>query len=410
MKNKPKDQPGLPLPSVLPILLAAGIVLSLLLVEAHTLGDYSTCTLSKGFSCKAVMNSPYSSLLGVSLAQWGLFFYLSLLLLAFVLRLSPPPHPDRVVDAFLLIALGALLFSVYLGLIYKFKIKSFCPCCVGLYAVNHLLFITAWRHGAGGLAGRLRSGLAALAALPREVPAAVLRGGSAGRRALAGSGALLAAGLCTACAPLTIGMLFDASDRVIPESELELRLEPGANQDYYEGRPDAPVRIVVFSDIECPICRRLHGGLQELVGKYEGDVLLVYKNYPLDNSCNTSIAGPFHENSCYAALFARCAGEQGRFWPVLDRLYALPELEEGAPRIMVKSAMSRLSESLGLDEEGMQSCLAGERYLPQIQRDIALGDKLGLKGTPLVFINGREVTLASTANIERIIRRNLERR
>src|SRR5690606_28441524 len=96
-----------------------------------------------------------------------------------------------------------------------------------------------------------------------------------------------------------------------------LLLEQGAWGDYYVGSPQAPIQIVEFFDYECPFCRKFYGTLRDILKDYEGKYLLVYKNFPIDASCNPSIKFKAHEHACYAAHVARCAGEQGKFHEVL---------------------------------------------------------------------------------------------
>ena len=82
-----------------------------------------------------------------------------------------------------------------------------------------------------------------------------------------------------------------------------------------KGKTDAPVTMVEFGDFQCPFCGRFASDtLQQLVKNYvdTGHVKFVYKEFPL----------PFHSNAQPSALAAECANEQGKFWPMHDKLYA----------------------------------------------------------------------------------------
>ena len=83
--------------------------------------------------------------------------------------------------------------------------------------------------------------------------------------------------------------------------------------------PDAPVTIVEISDFECPYCQKASQTLAELRTLYPGKLRLVFRNFPLDESCNKLLKRQIHENACAAARAAFCAGEQGQFWPYAEK-------------------------------------------------------------------------------------------
>ena len=106
--------------------------------------------------------------------------------------------------------------------------------------------------------------------------------------------------------------------------DLPLALSPysGAGEDYRKGSDEAAVTIVEFADFQCPGCRQMSNNLEILADEFGDDVRLVFRNYPLDKSCNSGMGRQLHDYACEAAVLGRCAGQYGRFWPFHDLVFA----------------------------------------------------------------------------------------
>src|SRR5438876_8952995 len=78
------------------------------------------------------------------------------------------------------------------------------------------------------------------------------------------------------------------------------------------GAKDALVTIVQFSDFQCPFCSRVEPTMTQILKTYEGKVRVAWKDLPL----------PFHQNALPAAIVARVAGEEGKFWQMHEKLFA----------------------------------------------------------------------------------------
>jgi protein-disulfide isomerase len=143
------------------------------------------------------------------------------------------------------------------------------------------------------------------------------------------------------------------------------------------GPADALVTVVEFSDFECPFCRQAEPTLHKLLDRYPRDVRLVWKNYPL----------PQHKNARLLANFAADASARGSsvgFWAVHDALFAhQEELDDGA--------LGELAGKAGLDGALLLISAHAGVHDAAIHADMALGQKLGVKGTPTFFVNGRRV-------------------
>ncbi len=143
-------------------------------------------------------------------------------------------------------------------------------------------------------------------------------------------------------------------------------------KNFHLGSSDPEVTIVKFSDFTCPYCHDMSIKLRNIISAYPNRVKLVYKDYPLVN-----------EEGMDFALAARCAGEQNRmlFWLMHDELFN----KQG---LISPDNLPTVAGYLGLDTEKFDQCLEEERYNQDIMNDAREADKIGVKATPTLFING----------------------
>jgi len=139
------------------------------------------------------------------------------------------------------------------------------------------------------------------------------------------------------------------------------------------GPDDAPVTIVMFSDFECPFCLQGYETLLELQRRYAGKVRIAYKAFPLD----------MHPHALVAAMAARSAQAQGRFWEFHNLLFSQQGLDP--ERLLQYAAAAEL------DVDRVLRDIDTLEYGPEIRRDLRQARRLGLTSTPTFFINGRAV-------------------
>jgi protein-disulfide isomerase len=141
------------------------------------------------------------------------------------------------------------------------------------------------------------------------------------------------------------------------------------------GPLDAPVTIVEFSDFQCPFCVRVTPTLLKLRESYGDKIRLAYRHFPL----------PMHPLAPKAAEAAACAGEQGKFWEMHDRLFA------ANGKLQIADLKAQASE-LGLDGEAFGACLDGGKLAALVKADMEAGQRYGVSGTPAFFVNGRFIS------------------
>jgi protein-disulfide isomerase len=162
----------------------------------------------------------------------------------------------------------------------------------------------------------------------------------------------------------------------------------------FKGSEKARVTIVKFEDFQCPFCKQAQSTINELLSRHNGQVKLVHKDFPLES---------LHPQARQAAEAARCAHEQGKFWEYHDRLYA------NLPKASADDLKSYANE-VGLNVNSFDLCFAHRKFKAVVQQDLNEGAKLGLTGTPTLFINGREISgIQSSEALEAIIDEELRR-
>ena len=138
------------------------------------------------------------------------------------------------------------------------------------------------------------------------------------------------------------------------------------------GNPKATVTIVEFSDFQCPYCQRVRPTMTRLRELYSDRVRFAFRHYPLD----------FHPQAQKAGEAAACAGEQGRFWEMHDRLWDNPS------KLQVDDLKAHAA-TLGLAAPEFATCLDSGRFAAAVESDLRAGQEYGVSGTPAFFVNGR---------------------
>lgn len=147
------------------------------------------------------------------------------------------------------------------------------------------------------------------------------------------------------------------------------------------GDSSAPVRIVEFSDFQCPYCAHVQSRLSSLRQRYPGRVAVVYRHFPLP---------AIHPHAVTAGIAAECAGEQGRFERYHDALF------QGQEGLGVRPWNDFAAEAGVTDLERFDRCVAEERYRERLERDTRAGEEIGVDATP-AFVVGNRLIVGTTA-------------
>jgi protein-disulfide isomerase len=140
-----------------------------------------------------------------------------------------------------------------------------------------------------------------------------------------------------------------------------------------KGPENAPVTITEFSDYQCPFCARTEPLISDMVKQYPDKVRVVFKHFPLVS---------IHQYAMPAAKAAIAAQKQGKFWEMHEKLFA-------NQRALGDQQIKQYAQEIGLDMTKFETDMNSPEVQKQIQDDMALATKVGLRGTPTVFVNGK---------------------
>jgi protein-disulfide isomerase len=156
----------------------------------------------------------------------------------------------------------------------------------------------------------------------------------------------------------------------------------GPSQGYLMGKVDAPVKILEFADFECPAC----GNFSVVT---EPDVRSRIINTGLANITYYDFPLSMHRNTVPASNAAACADEQGKFWPMHDRLFQAQDEWNGEATDSPKPFFKRYAQELGLDVAKWESCFDARKYQKRIGANLADGLRRGVGSTPTFVIGSK---------------------
>jgi uncharacterized membrane protein/protein-disulfide isomerase len=327
------------------VLSMAGLYIAGMLSLSHLLNIQLPCGIGTG--CDLITQDPRSQLLGVPFAYYGLLGYLVICVISIVRLLAP-----SLMSSFLHGA-GYVLSFIGLGVSFAlttYSVTSFhaiCTWCIASAVTMSLLFVShAWQSLQEARPGR------SLRALDGSLLVVLL--------------AVLGVSLTQSALSLKVrARTFDVTKADLKKKEITSEV---LTQGHFRGPDNAPVLIVMFGDLTCPVCRAGYLHLTDLMRKRR-DFSLVFRHLPLR----------IHPTALPAAVVSEMAAERGRFWEFADSCYRdyLYEVDD----------FIRAAGKLGLDAAEVRRRLA-DRSDPArelVDDDLELAHRMGLHSTPSVF-------------------------
>lgn len=379
-----------------------GLAASTALVLKH-FGAVSLPGCGTGGGCDAASASIWGSIYGVPVSIIGTAHFLAMLT---IVVLNKGRVSNIVVWG---MRLAAAVSLIYVGI--ALGANLICSYCIAIHIANVLLALTLARAGSGTNYDWKRQvaigAVAATAAYGFLLPLNYRAQVTAQRRAeaqLAESTAQITAQAAqkpTPAAPqdskttpqapqatpnkdaATPAKAGDTPDAAAPEA---VKVRP-LDGRYRFGPAVASVRIVMFTDYQCPDCYKIEQELKALMQSTPG-LSVGIRYFPLSNKCNPAMgSNDLHPNACWAARAAETAGMlkgADGFWQMhhwlFDRKGGFTDAE------LVKG----LTE-LGYDPVGFQKIMMSEETKKRVSEDVAFGQSLGIYFTPMIFINGVEL-------------------
>jgi protein-disulfide isomerase len=173
-------------------------------------------------------------------------------------------------------------------------------------------------------------------------------------------------------------------------SQIKLEGQP------FKGPADARVVVVEYADFQCPSCRQMYLEIKQLLPRYP-QVKFVFKDFPLDH---------IHPWARNAALAGRCAYRQdpGTFWKLHDALF------DNQQSITAENHWQRfadLATAAGLDAQAFRVCMTSPEAKAEVDASVQEAISLRVANTPTLFINGRRFVGGTRADLENILRYEL---
>ena len=356
------------------VLAAIGIAASAYLALSHyrnytDIGYSSFCAISKSINCDTVSQSPWSILLGLPVALWGILGYTVLFLLTLPAQINTEERRGLWELLFLLSLLFSLV-ALYFGYITATKIGSYCIICLLTYVVSFSLLFSTWiirrRFNSHSLFAGIRKGLKFL--LRQKITLSLL---------------------------VLLLLSFGGLRILIPAyweyqyPQLSENIATGITEEGHPwiGAEDPKLIIKEFTDYQCFQCSKAHFFLRLLVDKYPDKIRLVHYHYPMDDKFNTVLVKkPFHIGSGMLALLTLAAARQDKFWEANDALYGV--IQHGITAFNIQE----FAEKLHLDTEQLKKDMYSESALKQVESDIRTGLKNNILGTPSFIVDGKVYT------------------
>ncbi len=166
-------------------------------------------------------------------------------------------------------------------------------------------------------------------------------------------------------------------------------LKPVTTSDHILGNPAAKVKIVEFSDFECPACKQFQPIMHQIISKFgaSGDVAWVYRHFPVD---------AIHSKARKEAAASECANELGgtvKFWSFADKIFAVTPSNDN----LDLAELPQIASQIGLDTAAFSTCLESGKYDDHIAKDLADAVNSGASGTPYTIVvapNGQKFALS----------------
>lgn len=324
-----------------------GLFISIYLLWVYASPSHPLVCLGTG--CDEVRASHFAHFVGIPTPAFGVAFYALLAVLMFVEAAGHKLH-----RAILLLAVVGFVVAAALTAVEAFVIHAWCAWCVGQAIAVTLI-------------------TALYATAPADAP----------KRAPSLAGRYWSVLMVAIIAGSAAFYLLNRAEQKMPpppppaEAIASRLIRPDTHLD---GNLQSPVTFVEFGDLQCPACVASYPIVRSLRSQYGDRVKFAFREFPLET---------IHPFALHSAEAAECAGEQGKFWEMVDRLYE-------AKGDLADASLERYAGEVGLDKTQFHQCLVSGVMVPRIRRDQEDGLALGVRPTPTFFVGKRRIEGALT--------------
>ncbi len=185
-------------------------------------------------------------------------------------------------------------------------------------------------------------------------------------------------------ATTTVSDASTTSPLAIDQTDLLAAVVPIRGTDHYRGVLTAPIKIIEYSDLECPFCKLFQTTLEQIVKDYPGRVVWIYRHFPLDS---------LHPKARHEAEAAECAavvGGEEKFWAYIDRIFAITPSNNG----LDPAELTNTAKVIGLDLTKFNLCLSTGQTKAKVDASVKEAIAAGANGTPfsiMVWPGGKQI-------------------
>lgn len=319
------------------------------------LENKSLCNVNQFFNCDKTTLSPFGNILGVPISLFGALIGI----FAIVGLIVKNEDYERTIYFTLAINfIGCILLFSY----SLFVLKGLCPFCTLYYIVSGLMFVYFYKKSA---TMKPALGYLAVFAVIVLVISALTKMNVDSKEKTQ-----------SAISSDVIKQYYSLPDLGSPKMASEFKIADA---------PNAPIRMVIFSDFECPSCKALSEMIPQILARYAGKIDIQYFYYPLDNTCNPSMERPMHQYACRAAYAATCMPAKD-FAKVHDEIFHNQEkFEAGFVDQFIK-------------DNKLETCVADPKTKEKVVAIIKSSDPFNIRSTPSYLINGVKIEGALPAD------------
>lgn len=323
------------------------------------------CNISETVNCSGTIMSSFSEVFGIPLSIFG--FITNLFILLFGLKsLYLDQDPKKGTAITLGLSLFSVAASVVMGLVSVVIIKSLCPFCVITYVLSFITLFAAFQWTSGfrlNVLGKYTQPIAiafAALAVTGFVAGKVVMGTSVNK---------------------------DMLERValaVSDWKMKNPVETELVEPLTYGPDSAKMKILELSDFLCPHCKTAFPTLHEFAKRHKNDVQLIFQNFPLDG-CGGTAENPGRR--CDLAKIAYCSQKQNKGWEAQEYLF---DNQENLYEISnIDQDAAKVAQHINADAEALKTCVKDAATLSTIKAQLEVGKKIGVKGTPAIYINNK---------------------
>ena len=375
------------------IVAVIGLVLSIKLAMIYYSANYdkyalaSFCSINDFIDCDGAAKSLYAQFLGIPLAYWGIFFYITILFLTFVDKLKSLKFL-KFLEVFknpmaYIAFLGTFAFivSMVLAGISIFRIHKLCILCVITYFLDFIIALLPSKDLKDYFNSFKQTFYDFIDGVKNYTKTFIV---------------LLIFSI-TFLSVSEVTNIFVPHIRKAKEIQKFLKMSenPYKVNGNVLGTENAEVIVDVYSDYGCPICY-VHNIMLHKAAKEYPNIKIVHHNLPFDLECNHQISMTMHPKACYMARAAISAGKQGNYWGMSSLLY------ENKP--MTDDELKELVNKLGLNADEFFKDMQSKEVEDTLQRELKESYELSLDSTPTMFVNGeKKVGISAYEDLQKLL-------